>query len=53
MKGFVQDIESQTTNNDEFRKELYSAKCRQLVVMALKPQEEIGAEALSRPVVPG
>lgn len=44
MKGFVQDIEGQAIGNDEFRKVLYTAKNCQLVLMALKPQEEIGAE---------
>jgi mannose-6-phosphate isomerase-like protein (cupin superfamily) len=44
MKGFVQDIEGLATQNDEFRKVLYTAKSCQLVLMALKPQEEIGAE---------
>ena len=44
MKGFVQDIEGLATGNDEFRKVLYTAKNCQLVLMALKPQEEIGAE---------
>ena len=31
-------------SNDEFRKVLYTAKNCQLVLMALKPREEIGAE---------
>ncbi|MGZ8274570.1 MAG: cupin domain-containing protein [Burkholderiaceae bacterium] len=44
MKGFVQDIEGLSTRNDEFRKVLYTAKNCQLVLMALKPREEIGAE---------
>lgn len=44
MKGFVQDIESLSIRNDEFRKVLYTAKNCQLVLMALKPREEIGAE---------
>jgi mannose-6-phosphate isomerase-like protein (cupin superfamily) len=44
MKGFVQDIEGLATRNDEFRKVLYTAAHCQLVLMALKPQEEIGAE---------
>ena len=44
MKGFVQDIESLATHNDEFRRVLYTATNCQLVLMALKPQEEIGAE---------
>jgi mannose-6-phosphate isomerase-like protein (cupin superfamily) len=44
MKGFVQDIESLAVKNNEFRRVLYTAKYCQLVVMALKPKEEIGAE---------
>jgi mannose-6-phosphate isomerase-like protein (cupin superfamily) len=44
MQGFVQDIEVLAVNNDEFRRVLYTAKHCQLVVMALKPKEEIGAE---------
>ena len=44
MKGFVQDIEAIAVKNDEFRRVLYTAKHSQLVVMALKPKEEIGAE---------
>ena len=44
MKGFVQDIESLTVNNDDFRRVLYTAKNCQLVLMSLKPGEEIGAE---------
>lgn len=44
MKGYVQDIEGVATRNEEFRRVLYTAKNCQLVVMALKPKEEIGAE---------
>ena len=44
MKGFVQDIESITRNNEMFRQVIYTAKSCQLVVMTLKPTEEIGAE---------
>jgi len=44
MKGFVQDIERLAIENAEFRQVLYTAKNCQLVVMALKPGEEIGAE---------
>ncbi len=47
MKGFVQDIEGVAVANDEFRRVLYTAKHTQLVVMALKPKEEIGAEVHS------
>ncbi len=44
MKGFVQDIESLAVRNDDFRRVLYTARHCQLVVMALGPGEEIGAE---------
>jgi mannose-6-phosphate isomerase-like protein (cupin superfamily) len=44
MKGFVQDIEGLAVSNDEFRRVLYTAQHCQLVLMALKPGEEIGAE---------
>ena len=44
MKGFVQDIEDLAVKNDEFRRVIYTAKHCQLVLMALKPKEEIGAE---------
>ena len=44
MKGFVQDIENLANHNDDFRRVLYTATNCQLVLMALKPQEEIGAE---------
>ncbi|HEX9002329.1 MAG TPA: cupin domain-containing protein [Blastocatellia bacterium] len=44
MKGYVQNIEGITIKNEEFRQVLYTAKNCQLVVMALKPGEEIGSE---------
>ncbi|MBK6797381.1 MAG: cupin domain-containing protein [Acidobacteria bacterium] len=44
MKGFVQDIEQIAVKNESFRRVLYTARNCQLVVMALKPGEEIGAE---------
>jgi mannose-6-phosphate isomerase-like protein (cupin superfamily) len=44
MNGFVQDIEALAIKNEYFRQVLYTAKYCQLVVMALKPAEEIGAE---------
>ena len=44
MKGFVQDIDGLAVRNADFRQVLYTAKHCQLVLMALKPQEEIGAE---------
>jgi mannose-6-phosphate isomerase-like protein (cupin superfamily) len=44
MKGYVQDIESLAIKNVEFRRVVYTAKNSQLVLMALKPKEEIGME---------
>ena len=44
MKGFVEDIERLAVKNVDFRRVLYTAKHCQLVLMALKPKEEIGAE---------
>ena len=44
MKCFVKDIESLAVNNDDFRQVIYTAKFSQLVLMALKPKEDIGAE---------
>jgi mannose-6-phosphate isomerase-like protein (cupin superfamily) len=44
MKGFVQNIEDLAVENDAFRRVLYTAKNCQLVVMSLKPKEEIGME---------
>ena len=44
MKGFVSNIEKATLENANFRKVLYSSKHSQLVLMALKPNEEIGME---------
>ena len=44
MKGFVQNIEALAVKNTDFRHVLYTAKNSQLVLMALKPNEEIGAE---------
>lgn len=44
MKGFVGNIESLSLENENFRKILYTAKNCQLVVMSLKPGEDIGAE---------
>jgi len=44
MKGFVSNIEKDTLDNENFRKVVYTAKHCQLVLMALKPNEEIGME---------
>jgi mannose-6-phosphate isomerase-like protein (cupin superfamily) len=44
MQGFVDDIEKLTESNTDFRRVLYTGKQMQLVLMALKPGEEIGEE---------
>ena len=44
MHGFAQNIETLTVANDDFRRVLYTAKHCQLVLMALRPNEEIGTE---------
>lgn len=44
MKGFHVNIERETLENDDFRRVLYTAKHSQLVLMSLKPKEEIGME---------
>lgn len=44
MKGFVGDIEKSTVEGSDFRHVLYTGKNLQLVLMALKPGEEIGEE---------
>lgn len=44
MKGYIQNIEDITIENDNFRKVLYTSKHSQLVVMSIKPGEDIGEE---------
>ena len=44
MKGFIDDIEARAVANANFRQVLYTAKHCQLVLMALKPGEDIGEE---------
>lgn len=44
MKGFVDDIEALTEENTDFRRVLYTGTKLQLVLMALRPGEEIGEE---------
>jgi len=43
-KGFVADIEALTKSNDDFRHVLYTGKKLQLVLMAIAPGQDIGAE---------
>ena len=44
MKGFNANIEKETLENNNFRKVLYTSKHSQLVLMNLRPKEEIGME---------
>ena len=43
-KGYVKNIEEIAKENNNFRQVLYTGKHSQLVVMSLRPGEEIGAE---------
>jgi len=43
-KGFSTDLEAETRKNTDFRRVLYTGKFSQLVLMCLKPKEEIGEE---------
>ena len=47
MAGYVGPIEKQTLSNEYFRQVLFTGKYTQLVVMCLKPGEEIGDEVHS------
>lgn len=44
MQGFIDNLETLTTGNTDFRRVLYTGQYLQLVLMALKPGEEIGEE---------
>ena len=44
MKGYVTNIENDTLENRDFRRVLYTGKNSQLVLMSLRPREEIGEE---------
>ncbi len=44
MKGYISNIEKDTVENNNFRKVIYTAQNSQLVVMSLKPGEDIGEE---------
>jgi len=47
MKGFFTNIERDTLENENYRKVLYTSEHSQLVLMSLKPGEEIGMEVHS------
>src|SRR3989344_3746704 len=44
MKGYITNIEKDARENKNFRTVLYTAKNSQLVLMSIRPQEEIGEE---------
>lgn len=44
MKGYCENIERRTVENDDFRRVLYTGRHLQLVLMTLRPGEEIGEE---------
>jgi len=44
MKGFVGNIEKMTEENSNFRRVLYTGHYSQLVLMSLRPKEDIGME---------
>ncbi|MGI5827422.1 MAG: cupin domain-containing protein [Patescibacteria group bacterium] len=44
MTGYIDNIEKQTLENENFRKVLFTGPNSQLVVMTLQPKEEIGME---------
>lgn len=44
MKGYITHIEEATLKNSLYRQVLFTAKNSQLVLMSLKPGEEIGEE---------
>ncbi len=44
MKGYATHLEQETRKNTDFRRVLYTGKHSQLVLMTLKPTEEIGEE---------
>ena len=43
-RGYKVELERETKRNTYFRRVLYTTKNSQLVLMSLKPKEEIGAE---------
>lgn len=44
MKGFIDNIEKLTEENENFRKVIFTGQHEQLVLMSLLPGEEIGME---------
>ncbi|MCI0503425.1 cupin domain-containing protein [Candidatus Micrarchaeota archaeon] len=44
MKGYAVNLEKETSKNTDFRRVLYTGKYSQLVLMSIKPGDEIGQE---------
>jgi mannose-6-phosphate isomerase-like protein (cupin superfamily) len=44
MNGYINDIEKQTLENENYRKVIFTGKEMQLVLMTLLPGQEIGEE---------
>ena len=44
MNGFIGNIEELTISNNNFRQVLFTGQHAQLVIMSLKPNEDIGVE---------
>lgn len=44
MKGYIANIEKESLENEYFRRVLFTDERLQLVVMSLKPNEDIGEE---------
>lgn len=44
MKGYILQIEKETIENTDYRRVLYTSKSSQLVLMNIKPGDEIGEE---------
>lgn len=44
MRAYITDIEKASQQNENFRKVLYTSHYCQLVLMSLKPKEDIGEE---------
>ncbi|HVZ67057.1 MAG TPA: cupin domain-containing protein [Patescibacteria group bacterium] len=44
MEGFIGNIEKETLDNSDFRRVLFTGQHAQVVLMSLKPKEDIGME---------
>jgi mannose-6-phosphate isomerase-like protein (cupin superfamily) len=44
LLGFITNIENDTLKNENFREVIYTGKNSQLVLMSIKPKEDIGEE---------